>query len=362
MNRLKQLLALRFGSLGKLALPSGTGDSRRSSRQSGSALILALWLVLLLTLLIAGFSFDMHVEADIVSYYRRRMKAQRVAQSGMELAHLILAKMQDVGEDDIGADDAEEELLIAAFNLKRGVSIRGLRREIGEGVLELTIEPEEGRRNVNMLDDRDWEEILDQANVPEDLWPELIDCFMDWTDGDDLRRLHGAESDDPFYVRRGYEVKNAPVDTIDELLLIKGFDEEIVFGSPAGTSPEHAIRGIANWLTSWSHGRVNINTASREVLLTLPEIDEWIVDEILELRLGLDGEAGTRDDGFDSIDDAIGRIPALQPVRDRITVTDVHYLRITSIGELDHVRYVVWGVMRVEGDQLVPVYWREEPI
>lgn len=317
-------------------------------------------MILLLTLLIASLAFDMHVEADITSFYRKRVKAQYIAQSGMELSKLILSKMEEAQAEEVGIDDAEEALLVAALNLSRGVAIRGLSREIGEGTLTLDIEPEEGRRNVNQLTDEDWEEILDQANIPEERWPELIDCFLDWTDGDDLRRLHGAESDDPFYVARGYEVKNAPVDTVDELLLIKGFDEEIVFGSPDGTPPEVAIRGIAYWLTAWSHGRVNINTASREVLLTLPGIEEWAVDAILEQRLGPDGEAGTRDDGFESVEEAIAATGMNPELRNRLTVSDVHYLRITSVGEVGGVQYAVWGVMRVEGTDLVPVYWREE--
>ncbi len=339
-------------------------QAEKGSRKRGSALIVALWLILLLTLLIGSFAFDMHVEADIISHYRKRVKSQFVAQSGMEIAQLILSKLGEVGEDDRGMDDAEDELLTAAYNLSRGVPIRGLTRTIGEGILTLDIVPEEGRRNVNLLTDEDWEEILDQANIPEDRWPELIDTFLDWTDttSPDTRRLHGADSSDPFYVRRGYKVKGAPVDTIDELLLIKGFDEEVVFGSPPGTPPELAMRGIAYWLTAWSHGKVNINTASREVLLTLPRIEEWAVEAILEERLGPDGEAGTRDDGFASVQDAINRTGLNPELANRLTVSDVHYLRITSVGEVDRVSSTVWGVMRVEGDQLVPVYWREEPM
>ncbi len=337
-------------------------ENRKSKITRGSALIVALWVILLISLLIAGFAFDMHVEADITSHYRKRHKAEYVARSGLELAKVILSKIEGVDKEEIGADEKEDQLITAAVNLSRGVAVRGMTRTIGEGTMTLDIVPEEGRRNINQLTDEDWEEILDQANIPQDRWPELIDCFLDWTDGDDLHRLHGAESDDAFYAQRGYKVKNAPLDTVDELLLIKGFDEEIVYGSPAGTAPEEAITGIGYWLTAWSHGRVNINTASREVLLTLPGIDDWIVDEILELRLGVDGEAGTRDDGFESAEDAIERIPALQPHRNRITVSDVHFLRITSVGEVGGVRSAAWSVMRVEGGELVPVYWREEQL
>ncbi len=332
------------------------------STQTGSALVVALWVILLLSLLLASFAFDMHVEADITAYYRRRVKAEYIAQSGLALAKVMLTRMADVQADDVGVDDDEEALLTATYRLSRGAAVRGLTREIGEGILSLDIEPEEGRRNVNQLSDEDWEEILDLANVPPERWPELIDCFNDWTDGDDVRRLHGAESDDPFYVDRGYRVKNAPLDTVEELLLIKGFDEEVVFGSPRGTPPDEAMGGIAYWLTAWSHGRVNLNSASREVLLTLPGIEEWAVDAIMEQRVGLDGEPGTRDDGFASVDEAIGLTGMNPALRDRVTVSDVHYLRITSVGEVGGVRSAVWSVLRVEGNQLIPVFWREGPL
>ncbi len=339
-------------------------DIRHSEMRRGSALVVALWIILLLSLLIASFAFDMHVEADITSYYRKRYKAQFIAQSGLELSKVILSKLQTVDEEEVGLDEKDDQLITAAVNLSRGVAVRNMTRTIGEGTLTLEIAPEEGRRNVNMLTDEDWEEILDQANIPLERWPELIDCFLDWTDGasPDTRRLHGADSTDPFYVNRGYKIKGAPLDTVDELLLIKGFDEEVVFGSPPGTPPEEAMRGIAYWLTAWSHGRVNINTASREVLLTLPGIEEWAVDAIIEQRVGLDGEAGTRDDGFDSVQEAIALTGMNPQLANRLTVSDVHYLRITSIGEVGGVRSAAWSVMRVEADQLVPVYWREEQL
>ena len=337
-------------------------ERHESPHRDGSALMVALWVILLLSLLIASFAFDMHVEADITSYYRKRVKAEYIARSGLELSKVILSRLDTVDPEEVGLDDREEALITAAVRLSRGLPVRGLTRALGEGTLTLEIEPEEGRRNVNELEDRDWEEILDQANIPEERWPELIDCFLDFTDGDDVRRLHGAESDDAFYEDRGYRVKNAPIDTIDELLLIKGFDEEVVFGSPPGVHPEEAMQGIASWLTTWSHGRVNINTATREVLLTLPELDEWAVDAIIEQRIGLEGEEGGRDDGFTSVDEAISTAGLNPDLRDRITVADVHYMRITSVGEVGGVRSAVWSVMRVEGDELVPVYWREEPL
>jgi len=336
--------------------------SRSINHKRGAALVIALWVILLLTLLVGGFAFEMHVEADIVSYYRKRLKAQHIARSGVELSKVILSKMDEVDEELQGANDDEEALLVGVVNLSRGVAIRELTRTIGEGTLTLTIEPEEGRRGINELTDADWEEILDQANIPQDQWADIIDSFFDWTDEDDLARLNGAESDDPFYEERGYQVKNAKLDTVDELLLIKHFDEELLYGSPPGVDEEDRITGIAGWLTAWSHGKINVNTASREVLMTLRDIDEFAVDDILEYRVGVDGEAGTRDDGFESVQDAIAQTGMNPSIADRLTVRDIHFLRITSIGDVGGVKAGVWAVIRVEGDQLLPLYWREEQL
>lgn len=333
----------------------------RPPAREGAALIVALWVLLLLTLIIATFTYDMRIESEVTVYARNRYKAQYLAQAGMEWARAMLAKKVTApaeGEALNVEDGDDEQMVIAALNISKGVPVSGLRKELGEGFFEISLLPEEGRRNVNKLDDRDWEEILDQANVPEEDWPELIDCFNDWVDEGDEHRLNGAESDDSFYKDRGYECKNAPLDTVDELLLIKGFTEDIVYGRPARSKDEKPLLGIAQWLTTYGEGKVNVNTANREVLLTVPDLDESVADEILELRPGLDGEANTLDDGVKDL----GQIPGLRAgVSDRLTTDGRTYLRVISIGEVNQVRAGVWAVLQMgDNGKAIPVYWREE--
>lgn len=323
---------------------------------------MAIWVVLVLTLLISAMAFDMKVEANVTGYQRKRMQAHYLAQAGLEWAKVVMnRKVTESAEGElILEEDQDEQMVIASINLSRGVGVSGIRKELAQGTFSVDIVPEEGRRNVNTLSDEDWEEILDQSGVPEDMWPELIDCFGDWIDEGDEHKLNGAESDDPYYEEREYEVKNAPVDTVDELLLIKGFTEAIVFGGPDPDDPDRVYKGIAGWLTPWGDGRVNVNTASREVLLTIPGIDEFVVDDILEYRTGLDGEGGTRDDGFDSIDDLIRQTGFDPAMRDKVTVTDRKYLRVTSVGEVGEVRNGIWAVFEAAEGNVRPVYWREE--
>jgi len=326
---------------------------------SGSALIVALWVLIILSLLVGAFAFDMHIEAGITSYYRKRLRSQYLARAGVEYAKLLLVKSFEVNEEFM-EDGMDEAMYIQALNLQKGVGVSGGGTDLGEGSFSVDIIPEQGRRNVNNLSDEDWEEILDQSGVPTEKWAELIDCFHDWTDPGDEHHLNGAESDDAFYTQRGYECKNAPLDTVDELLLIKHFTPEIVFGG-VDKQTEEQYTGIARWLTVWGDGKVNANTATREVLLTIPGLEEFDVEDILEGRLGPDGEAGTRDDGFESVDELMTKLGLTdQGVRDKLTTTERRYVRVTSIGESYGVRSGIWCILQADAGGVIPLFWREE--
>ena len=338
--------------------------TRPDPRQAGAALIVALWTVLILSLLISGLAYEMHVEAGITSHARKRMKAQVAARGGVEYAKFLLAKSFESNAFEEGEEE-KEDLRILAKNLGRGIGVAGATVAMGESKAAVDILPEAGRRNVNKLADEDWEELLDQAGVPEEKWPELIDCFMDWTDPGDEHRLNGAEEDDAYYKAQGYKPKNAPLDTVDELLLIKGFTPAIVYGGPPPDPKSEPLRGIAHLLTTFGDGKVNVNTASREVLLTLTAangkmMDDWVVDDILKYRLGDDGIPNTKDDGFDSVQDAIGKTGMDASLADKISVSDRQFVRVVSIGENGGVESGTWAVFEVGEKKVTPIYWREE--
>ncbi len=331
--------------------------SSRTPRRRGTVLIVVLWVLIVLSLLVGTLAFEMQVEANVTSYYRKRFKAQYLARAGIEYAKMMLMSGRQFGEE---MEDEHPELVLATQLLNRGNPISGFRQDLGPGGFELQFIPEQGRRNVNRLTPDDWREILDQGQVPSDRWDELIDAFFDWIDADDAHRVNGAESDDSFYEDRGYEVKNGPVDTIDELLLIKGFSPSIVYGGPADNDEDPPLSGLAQWMTTWGDGRVNVNAANREVLMTLPEVDEWMVDAILEGRAGLDGEFGTEDDGFTDINEVLAVTGLGATFSGRITTTEHRFLRVISQGEVQGVRAGIWAVFRYDGASLVPLYWREE--
>jgi general secretion pathway protein K len=329
--------------------------------REGAALIVALWILLLLAIMVGSFAYDMHIEAHVTAYYRQRLKSQYLARGGVEWAKLVLAKSNEVSEDDEVEEGEDENVLISAINLSRGVGVSQRTLPMSEGTITVDLLPEQGRYNVNQLSDEQWEEILDYSNIPQDRWDELIDCFTDWVDDNDAHLLNGAESEDPFYEERGYLVKNGQLDTISELSLIKGFDHSVVYGGPGESEDDPPLLGVARLLTTWGDGRINVNTASRDVLMTLPGLDEVTVEGILEQRLGEDGEAGTRDDGFESIEDFLS-IPGVDAgvIGSQITVDERRFVRVVSVGEVEGVRSGIWAVFMVDEERVLPLYWREE--
>ncbi len=340
----------------------------------GSALIIVLWVVALLSVLIGGFAFDMHVESKIVSYLRKRLKAEYLSKAGLEYAQVLYLHSQEV----TGKADTEEMKnkywYDAAKRLRQGYAVMGLTIKLGEGNFVLDILPEPALRNVNALKDEDWERIFKLSGVPEERWSELIDCLNDWRDPDDQPNLDGAETDDyyarldPPYKARGHSEtasrttkpaapnKLINLDTIEELLLIKGWDHAILYGgySVEGDTNTVAMTGIADLLTASPDAgeTVNINAASKRVLMTLPGIDGPLADAIMAERekggrQGLTGSAQISEDYFfTDVNNMFSRVPELSKLtpeeQQRLKMlggTASSVLRIRSSGVVHGVEY-----------------------
>ena len=316
----------------------------------GAALIVVMWVLIIVSLIVSAFAFEMQLEARLISAQRKRFKADQLALAGVELAKAMLAFEEDPLEgDDIVYDDPFSS---EASKIAEGVPVRFV-EEFGDGTITLRIDYEKGRQNIHKMSLDEWHELFDQAGIPNVEWDSLLGCLTDWEDEGDAHQLNGAEKDDPFYRERGYEPKNAPVDTIDELLLIKGWTQEILYGNLADEDAENEMSGIAGQLTTWGDGKINPNSASREVLNSL-NISEEMVDAILDARLGLDGEEGTEDDGITQEDFAAlglsGDVFTLKP----------EYVTVISEGSVGGLTSTISSIFKLGEKEPAPLFWLEE--
>ena len=314
---------------------------------------------MILALLVGSLAFDMQLESNLTGYQRNQLQAKQLARAGVEWARYLLNRSLTASAQLPMQTGDDETVYRNAIHLARGLAVTNLVRELGAGRFQVDLIPEQAFRNVNQLTDADWQNLLGQAGVSAEQWPELLDCFNDYIDANEEHRINGAESDDPFYQERGYGAKDAPLDTVDELLLIKGFTKDIVYGRRAVRPGDPPQPGLAPWLTVWGTGQLNLNAASPEVMMTTTGIDEAVVNDIIERRKGLDGIADTVDDGFANLSElfAFTRLPpALQGV---VSVNEHRYMRVVSVGECGDVRVSIQCVMWLGGRDIQPVFWRE---
>src|SRR5437867_3015348 len=220
------------------------------------AMILVMWVIMVLSLLISGFAFRMHVETQVASFGRKELKAQMLARSGIEVARmqLILDEKSptDAGFDSLGQAWATNEELYVDH-------------ELGEGKYNVKVIDEERKLPANKLTPEQWSRLLEVLNVDPLDADVIVDSILDWIDEDDLHRLNGAENDYYEQLDPPYRAKDGPLDRVEELLLVRGVTREIFDGGPADEDGTERP-GLKQLLTTVTQGQVNVNTASEQVL------------------------------------------------------------------------------------------------
>ena len=122
---------------------------------------------------------------------------------------------------------------------------------------------------------------------------EIVDAIIDWRDEDSKRETEGAESTYYEDLEPPYSAKNAAFEKIEELLLVKGVSEDLLYAWKP-------------YITIYGEGKININTANSHTLSYL-DIDETLIDQIIEYRAGPDMIEGTEDDLFFSDEGSIAK-------------------------------------------------------
>ena len=222
-------------------------------KQRGIALVLALWLTILLTVIASGFAFSMRSEAI-------------AARNAISLAQARAA-----------ADGAVERTL---FELSRpriadAWSADGTRRTwIENGVqFDVVAVDETSKIDLNMANDTLLKGLLmTSGGLDDQAAARVVDAIADWRDPDDLKRPNGAEEADYRAANLKYGPANAPFETVGELARVLGITPDL-------------YRRVAGNLTVYSRqAGINAMTASRDVLLALPGVTSDVVDDYLERR------------------------------------------------------------------------------
>ena len=112
---------------------------------------------------------------------------------------------------------------------------------------------------------------------------ELAASVVDWRDKDS-QLSYPLSAEDSYYsfLKAPYRAKNSDFEVLEELLLVKGFDG-VTFNK------------IRDYVTIYSNGKININTAPWPVLVAAG-LSPDLATKLIQFRQGEDGEEATSDD------------------------------------------------------------------
>jgi type II secretory pathway component PulK len=242
---------------------------------------------------------------------------------------------------------------------------------IGDGFVDWKIIDEERYININTINPTLLNGVLTAMGVAANDQPTVSDSILDWVQQGDNPRLSGAKNSYYMSLNPPYYCKEAPMDDIGELLLVKGVTTEMFTGqSPAGAKTSAAPKGfgfspfenngyafgLRDVFTPYSDGRININTADANVLQCIPGVDPSTADAIIKARTSADGG------GLDAGADGSGPFKSVGEVQR----AGVSPQATQSIGQYCDVRSHTFKVIitahyLTDSQTYIGVLWRNSP-
>ena len=298
----------------------------------GSALVSVIWTLAVLSILIASYAMDAHLQTRINLYLRERVHVDHLTDAGIAIAEVILLDYQNVtvptegGNETTTDSDIEEKLEDDRWYLEKvalkdnrecdtgAIPVDALDRE--NGTVTVKIKPIESKWNINRLYaggdanyDKIWEAILVASGIPQDeeeLIESIVASWCDWRDPDESTTgEYGAETE--FYSQayedyqrnldrpdskeaqmyKNYRAKcrNGEITDLDELKCLRGFNEfddnpisadALLDGGILNPDEKEEnqirVKGIRRYFSIFGSGKVNVNIADADTLATVPGI------------------------------------------------------------------------------------------
>jgi hypothetical protein len=213
----------------------------RGARRRALVLVLVLVVIAVISLSAYAFTDVMLAHHESAQLSGRQVQARALADSGVDAIRVFLshdpALRRDLGGIHDNPDRFRGQLVFADDNpLLSGRFTAVSPRVDEEGFyagLRFGLENESARLNLNSL--------LLAENQAEDggrtllmalpgMTEEIADAILDWIDPDSEPRTFGAEVDFYSGLSPPYGPRNGPLESVEELLLVRGVTPDLLFG------------------------------------------------------------------------------------------------------------------------------------
>jgi general secretion pathway protein K len=320
--------------------------SKILQNQSGIALMIVILIISILVA--AALELNRSSRADVYSAANLSdgLKLTYIAKSGFYGAAALLINAGNAYET-LRDDWAHAELLSARS-----------KELFTNGYFTVRIEDEQGKIPLNKLVtgstvNADIKDVLlrllrePEFGLQERRASEIVDAIIDWVDDNEEITGMGAESSYYASLSKPYAAKNKALDCIEELLMVKGITNELF----AGTKEKPAL---AQFVTIYGTGAININTAPKMVLRALsPDISVELADKMDNFRRNKSNNLSSVD-WYKNVS-GMGSV-TIKP--QLIAVAKSNYFRIDATGVADQMTQSISGVMQRSPFQIMS--WRQD--
>lgn len=276
----------------------------------GVALIMVLWVVTVLSVIVLEFAFAMRTEVNITQHYKTEVQLYAYAEGGIQraIAELIYKhdpKIQQMRRtpkvtEEIPPDQKEWVTDGRAYSLS-----------YDQGTCEIRVTGEAGKVNINTVSNPTLRKIVGQLGLEGEARDVVVDSILDWIDPDDLSRLNGAENDYYQSLKEPYNCKNGNLDSIEELLLVRGITPDLFYGPKVKKEGgeeggKEGPVGLRDLFSIYASGeQVDINSAALPVLKVVLGFPTALAEQITKER---------ESKGFLNQQDLVQRVPEVAPL------------------------------------------------
>ena len=272
----------------------------------GVALIMVLWVIAILSVVVLEFSFAMRTEVHITTNYKEELQCYAMAEGGVqraigELIYKLDPRIQQMRRTLKPEETPPEQREWIPDG-------RPYSLPFGLGTCEIRVMSEAGKVNINAVSESMLRKIIGQLGLEGETKDIVADSILDWRDPNDFYRVNGAENDYYQSLKDPYDCKNGNLDSIEELLLVRGITPDLFYGTKGTSTGEEASVdriGLKDIFTIYSFGeQVDINSATPFVLNAVLGIPQEVSQLMVKAR---------EEKGFENQQDLLQRVPELTP-------------------------------------------------
>lgn len=231
-------------------------SSAAKLKPRGIALVIVIWMLAVLAVIAGSMAFSLRSELLVATSHVALVRAEAAADAG------IFRAIRELTRPATDPERWQGDGMPHNWHL-------------GDIALQVTIIDEVAKADLNQAPVELLKGIFMALAVEEQAASAVADAILDWRDGDDLRRMNGAEKGEYVAAGKDYGPRNGDFESIEELRLVLGMTQAM-------------FERVASLVTVHS-GRQSVDAtlAPRELLLALPGATPESVDAYVAQRQAL---------------------------------------------------------------------------